>query len=119
VRERAIEAAAGTGATAKIAAGLASVAMLADGSLGTTHVPEHYPHHHRAHRLSVPVAGTITPAAVVVPRRTPAAGEPVAPHHIRQRVPGGFAYLGIPTTSRHARTAAPAVKQHGGGPFEP
>jgi hypothetical protein len=116
VRERAIETAAGTGATAKIAAGVLGAVVLATGAVGTTHTLGHHAHHH-APRATVVAPVSVTPA--VISLHVPSHRSRQAPHRYAQRVPGRFAYLGIPAARRHARTAAPAVKQHGGGPFSP
>lgn len=123
VRERVIEAAgvASGGAAAKLAAGAIGVAVLAGGAVGITSSSHHHArqHHHPAH--------TQAPVSVVAPT-PPQASEPVrqskrhtrdAPRRGRYE-PGGFAYLGVPVT-KHASSArrAPAVTQHGGGPFSP
>ena len=114
VRERVIEAAAGTGATAKIAVGVLGAVVLATGAVGATHTLGHRAHHHAPHTTVVaPVS--VTPAAVV--RHVPSYGPRHRPRRYTQRVPGGFAYLGVPTAPKRPQT--PVVTQRGGGPFGP
>jgi hypothetical protein len=120
-RERVIEAAAGTGATAKIAAGAVSVVVLAGSTIGAVHALRHDHNHHRRrarHARVVSAPRTITPYTELRPRPRVAA-KPRKPRlraHT-QHVPGGFAYLGVPTAPKRPR--APVVTQHGGGPFGP
>jgi hypothetical protein len=120
-RERMIEAAAGTGATAKIAASAISIVVLASSTIGATHALGHYhrpqhPHSHAHHR---PIVQPVPSIAPVVSHRTRSNHRP---HSVRglghtERVPGGFAYLGVPPPPK--RSTAPVVKQRGGGPFGP
>jgi hypothetical protein len=118
MRERVIEAAAGTGATAKIAAGAIGIVMLAGTTIGVTHAVAHHPHQHPHghHSAIIQPAHTITR----LPSRQPQ--QAVRPHAATrvlhtQRVAGAFGYLGVPTAPKRSQT--PVVTQHGGGPFGP
>jgi RNA polymerase sigma factor (sigma-70 family) len=116
IREGAVATLAGGGVAAKLAAGAATVAVLAGGTIGATHALQH-----AERRTSRPAKANRTPRATP-PATRPAAGtvEPVeqapadaAAEHARlkrsQRAqgrksasahePGGFAYLGVPTRS--------------------
>jgi DNA-directed RNA polymerase specialized sigma24 family protein len=137
VRERAAALLAGTGAAAKLAAGVATVAVIAGGTIGATHVLDHKPtrRHHAAARLATselsrPITSRLATTPPVLrtgfqPHRSAA---PVRRHQARspahrrpssrtvaktsslatRREPGGFAYLGVPTESSSASASAPA-----------
>jgi DNA-directed RNA polymerase specialized sigma24 family protein len=138
VRERAAALLAGTGAAAKLAAGVATVAVIAGGTIGATHVLDHKPAPHRHHAAaplgvsepSRPIASQLTATPPVLraafqPHRSAA---PARRHRARsqahrrpssrtvasasspaaRREPGGFAYLGVPTESSSASAPAPA-----------
>lgn len=150
-RERALAMLAGAGVGAKVAVGVISVGVLAGGAVAT-HVLEHGAavRHHPASSASVappPVApapaplGRLSAAASGTSARSSAdtSGRPRQPRRsVRdapsaalrpaqagaiQREPGGFAYLGVPTTAsvpaQSAHLAAISEGQHGGGPFSP
>jgi len=138
VRERAAAILAGGGAAAKVAATVATVAVIA-GTIGATHVLDHEPRDHphrappstaRASRASVtlsrPVSAPILPRvaqprhrAVSTVRRRQTHSRPIrrtianAPKETSrqpstQREPGGFAYLGVPHESNSTPPPAPA-----------
>jgi RNA polymerase sigma factor (sigma-70 family) len=147
LRDRAAVLLAGGGMTAKVGTGVATVAMIAGGTVGVTRLLDHEPSQH--HRADLPGISSIPQAAVPFSRF--AASPFVAltathsnhtsdivrylrqatPGHvfsrnrprrlIVQREPGGFAYLGVPTG---ARSSSPPETTHadgqtGGGPFSP
>jgi RNA polymerase sigma factor (sigma-70 family) len=149
VRERAAAMLAGGGISAKVGVGVVTVGVLAGGAVAT-HVLGHpsAAHRHRAAPSQVaaaplataPVARLLSASSVPslrasvdrslhVPRhphhsthrREPASTRRVnGPSAAGQREPGGFAYLGVPTSApvsgpEPAHTAA----QRGGGPFSP
>jgi len=143
VRERAVQLLAGGGVAAKVAAGVATVAVIAGGTIGATHVLEHTPSHHQAPRHAT--AATLPAAAAepsdqpqparsaiaqTEPRRRaipskhrsprPATSSTASPASAEQREPGGFAYLGVPreAPAPPAQTAHVA-SQSSGGPFSP
>ncbi len=151
VRERAVAMLAGAGAGAKIAVGVVTIGVLAGGAVAT-HVLEHSSHaehRHAGHSVAVAPAPTaLTPLSA--PFSTPAprasayrsvhpsrrarkqrSGAHRSPRTTRlaqssaagQREPGGFAYLGVPTTASapapQAQVASSSEDQHGGGPFSP
>lgn len=156
VRERAVALLAGSGASAKLAAGVMTVAVIAGGTLTATHALEHHsdtrPPSHAATRANTttrttePVDFTApapAPSMSAPPRRSPhpvRRAHPNSPGHVvtiahsasshgtpTRREPGGFAYLGVPT-STPAPTLAPApapaqqpaqTATHTGGPFSP
>lgn len=144
VRERAAALVAGGGAAAKAAITVATVAVIAGGTIVATHELNHNPAP-VPHRAAAPArrAPTITNQATapIASRRTPPphAGHPgpapghvvsARPHHTGvtsasvQREPGGFAYLGVPTTTSAAPVAPAQIArasedQSGGGPFSP
>ena len=151
-RERAATLLAGGGASAKLAAGIATVAVIAGAGITATHALEHHqrhPHHHPAAsatnlaRATLPVELALpslpVPAGTaVLPRasRHAAARHQGAPGHVvasaheatrptdpNRREPGGFAYLGVPTstpTPTPASVQQPAqTATHTGGPFSP
>jgi DNA-directed RNA polymerase specialized sigma24 family protein len=156
VRERAAALLAGGGAAAKIAAGAATIAVLAGGTIAT-HVLDHGPAaraHHLASRasgsarqtLTTPLVPALAPAVGQAPVRAPhqaprsqrrrrgssAPGRVLASVHraksgqADQREPGGFAYLGVPTSTPPTATSASArapeahaASQSDGGPFSP
>jgi hypothetical protein len=119
VRERVIAAAAGSGVAAKLAAGAATVAIIAGGTLGASHLQtrrhERSGHHSRAATLSrsatpQPTArSAYTPVASAsafapAPSRTTRGLEPARP-----REPGGFAFLGVPAAHGEAQARARAA----------
>lgn len=123
VRERAIEAAsaASGGAAVKLAAGAVGVAVLAGSAVGIAGGAHHDRRHHHPAHASATVSVTLP-----IPAQTPAPPVQSPRHarraaHLRRYEPGGFAYLGVPTAPKRASRArrAPAVSQHGGGPFSP
>jgi len=149
-RERAVALLAGGGAAAKVAATVATVAVIAGGTIVATGGLDHNAPRrgHAALESAAPATrpGTIAShpasAQLVSPisgRRTPAhrpgrrarsTPRHVVTHRSRatrasaQREPGGFAYLGVPTTttseaSAPARVASATEGQSGGGPFSP
>jgi DNA-directed RNA polymerase specialized sigma24 family protein len=149
VRERAAALVAGAGAATKLAAGVATVAVIASGTIGATHVLDHKPAPHR-HQAAARPAVTESPRSAAsqltaippVLRATfqPHRGAAPARRHRSQahrrpssrtvarasspaagREPGGFAYLGVPTESSSASAPAPAstASQHSGGQFSP
>jgi RNA polymerase sigma factor (sigma-70 family) len=156
VRERAAALLAGGGAAAKIAAGAATIAVLAGGTIAT-HVLDHGPAARAPHlasrpsgsarqTLTTPLVPALAPAVGQAPVRAPhqaprsqrrrrassAPGRVLASVHransgqADQREPGGFAYLGVPTSTPPAATSASApapeadaASQSGGGPFSP
>jgi RNA polymerase sigma factor (sigma-70 family) len=149
VRERAAALLASSGVTAKVAAGAAIVAMIAGGTVGARHVLDDPTSHYRHHAARATVERTqaqATPANLLKTPITPATdvSSPKAPHssrhkyraspgrvppsvdrataHSARNEPGGFAYLGVPTSTsgltsapEHAHSAA----RSGGGPFSP
>jgi DNA-directed RNA polymerase specialized sigma24 family protein len=151
-RERAAALLAGSGAAAKVAATVATVAVIAGGTVvatsGQSHTAPRRSHptpasaapaarpnttvsHPTATRLVSPTKprraaahrtgrrGRFAPGHAVIrhPRPSPATSASA------QREPGGFAYLGVPTTSsapiQPAHTARASGGQSGGGPFSP
>jgi DNA-directed RNA polymerase specialized sigma24 family protein len=165
VRERAAALLAGGGAAAKVAAGVATIALIAGGTIAT-HVLDQRATAHPRHTASRPAqpprqtlttptlpsfAPTFRQAAVrsapraAAPRHRAHRGRASAPGRVRtgghraspsrgaspsqaprQREPGGFAYLGVPTSTPPASTPerprAPEARtssQSGGGPFSP
>jgi len=145
-RERAVALLAGGGASAKLAAGIATVAVIAGGTITATHALEHHPRaarHPATQRANRPVEDTdpAIPAAapatlphssprVVVARRRSAPGHVVTIAHAASTAtsanrsePGGFAYLGVPAGKPAAAPAQPAAQTatatHTGGPFSP
>lgn len=148
VRERAVAVLAG-GAGAKVAVGVVTLGVLAGGAVAT-HVLEQSPrapHRHRAHSTAVappPTSATALPLSGspfvstqrasahrgVKTKRSDRRGASArrSPSTTRsstagQREPGGFAYLGVPTTSSAlaapVRAASSSEDQHGGGQFSP
>ncbi|HWJ49767.1 MAG TPA: sigma-70 family RNA polymerase sigma factor [Solirubrobacteraceae bacterium] len=137
VRERATALLAGGGAFAKIAAGVATLAVIS--TIGASHILEHktatHQHQHRQARVTTAPAPAPAPASSIAPRPRPTrrarrVTRPVSRPKARQRPPskatstasgqyepGGFAYLGVPTESRS--TSESSTSQTGGGPFGP
>ena len=149
VRERAVALLAGSGASAKLAAGVVTAAVITGGAISATHALTHQPpsrpHHAGFHATSpqrVYDALDIAqhrPAPAVITARGPRVDKPSSrvrlprsPGHVvvvtpprsssspTRREPGGFAYLGVPTP----RAPAPPVQaatstSHDGGPFGP
>jgi hypothetical protein len=144
MRERAIAMATTGGVSAKLAAGAATVAVIAGGTLGASHVlsPPRHAHARSAHRRQAAAKGSAAvqshPAlqserhSVPVPPAASETSRRASSARVKRREPGGFAFLGVPggtrpTTARTARAAntstpAPqtqASQQTGGGPFSP
>ena len=134
-RERAIAALASGGAAAKLAAAGATVAVIAGGTLGVTHVLQtHTTHRHQngRHRVSSAPAlrRDVTAGAAVQSQASEARGDAPQlsspkPRATEQqsaaagREPGGFAFLGIPRggapPSREPAHAATTGRGGGGG----
>jgi DNA-directed RNA polymerase specialized sigma24 family protein len=121
-RERALEVVAGGGG-AKVAVGFLGIALLAGSAVGVGGASPAVKH--RSARQPAPALRVVHvsfPAARGVARTAP---RPVRfprpsrqlPLPRQQHTPGGFSYLGVVPSSRP--TSAPAVHQHGGGPFGP
>jgi RNA polymerase sigma factor (sigma-70 family) len=138
-RERAATLLAGGGASAKLAAGIVTAAVVAGATVTATHALGHQPHTVRRHtapstlvRASRPVhyarpaaIAAIAPHASRRPvlRRRPSHGHVAARAHAaanaaakNAREPGGFAYLGVPT---HTSTTPPPAAPQSGAPFSP
>ena len=135
-RERAAALLAGGSASAKLAAGIATVAVIAGAGITATHALEHHqrhPHHHPA-ASATNLARATLPVELTLPSLPVPAGTAVLPHASRhaaarhrgapghvvasaheatrptdpnRREPGGFAYLGVPTN-----TPTPVSVQH-------
>lgn len=150
VRERAVALLAGGGVGAKVAVGVVTVGVIAGGAVAT-HVLQQSPPAHRGHMArsaaAVPAAAAFprslsAPLPALSPstrvrrsvhtstrprehaRHAPSSTHPAAGATVRaQREPGGFAYLGVPTSastpSASARVASASEGQSGGGPFSP
>jgi RNA polymerase sigma factor (sigma-70 family) len=142
VRERVIATAAGSGVAAKLAAGAATVAIIAGGTLSATHPQSHRDRAGRpreraarvvpakAHVITAAHAAQASPVTSSAPPSrasdTSVAGTPTQHHE-----PGGFAFLGVPAgnpapapTRAHVASAQPQshgepLPQKGGGPFSP
>ncbi len=147
VRERAAALLAAGGATAKLAAGVATVAVIAGGTIGATHALEHRPAHHHQHTPASATGASRPPTTALItatvapsdqapthtgnertPRPQPHPAEGHAPG--QRREPGGFAYLGVPSgtppqPSPPARATTATVSggsgsgERAGGPFSP
>ena len=147
-RERAVALLAGGGVGAKVAVGVVTVGVLAGGAVAT-HVLEQGPQHRRdvapsaaaAPRAIAPAGSLLSapPAASLrtsVQRSVHTSDRRAAPRYkpsatrragrasaAGQREPGGFAYLGVPTStstpSTSGRVASTSEGQSGGGPFSP
>jgi RNA polymerase sigma factor (sigma-70 family) len=149
MRERTVAMLTGGGAAAKLAAGVATVAVIAGGTLGASRVLQRHSTHRRhraaasatarqpAVRAAYPAPASTAPAQSA-PRETPAAAPRYGahPHAGASREPGGFAFLGVPggghpgeaapraaaaTATTVTRAPAPAggSEQRSGGPFSP
>ena len=141
VRERAVALLASGGAAAKVATGVATVAVIAGGTIGATHLLNHEPARHRhlasRHNRATRHAGqTASPATAAPFIAQPATKhrEHRGPGHVisnanrvaeasptARREPGGFAYLGVP---REPSSASVAQSVHtaprgAGGAFSP
>jgi RNA polymerase sigma factor (sigma-70 family) len=139
VRERVIATATGSGVAAKLAAGAATVAVIAGGTLSSSR-PQSRGHRSgkpqaRAAMLAPRVAGAST--AGQEPPVTSTYPAPATTHSggareaARPREPGGFAFLGVPAGNAtppptRARVASTRPQSHseplpqkGGGPFSP
>jgi hypothetical protein len=121
IRERGLEVAAGTSASAKLAAGIAGVLLLAGGavSAATSSTParRHRTPHHLVLRTT-PVRPPAPVRPIASRRQSPSSRSRRLPSASEQHTPGGFSYLGTPQPA-HSRIAAPVVGQDGGGPFGP
>jgi RNA polymerase sigma factor (sigma-70 family) len=136
VRERAAALLTSSG-VAKVATGVVTVAVIAGGTIGVTHVlerpPAHRPHHatpsaaartratlpaaQLVGALPAPSLGASAQRTVRSPRR-PGPSSPgrvlAGAHHAggpsaaSQREPGGFAYLGVPTATSPSGAGEPA-----------
>lgn len=149
-RERAAALLAGGGASAKLAVGIATVVVIAGGTITATHALEHHPpaQHHPARRvataspraarpvdLTEPTLPAPPPAVAPHTSSRPAARHHSAPGHVvtntheaskantsaNRSEPGGFAYLGVPTSKTTTAPVQPAAQtaSHTGGPFSP
>jgi hypothetical protein len=119
VRERALEVAAGTSAGVKLAAGLASVLLLAGGAVDAATGSHRTGHHGRRHPVALR-SHVLLPRTPVPRQPTPRrASTHRLPRPSEQHMPGGFSYLGASSPPRSRPAAVPAVTQHGGGPFGP
>jgi RNA polymerase sigma factor (sigma-70 family) len=150
VRERAVALLAGGGVGAKVAVGVVTVGVIAGGAVAT-HVLQQSPPAHRGHMArsaaAAPAAAPFprslsAPLPALSPstrvrrsvhtstrprehaRHAPSSTHPAAGATVRaQREPGGFAYLGVPTSastpSASARVASASEGQSGGGAFSP
>ncbi len=121
-RERALALVAGGGASAKVAAGVATVVAVAGGTFTATGALHGAPQHrHRARvrsagapRSSTPALGVSAPAPA-----TSATAEPLhehaSPSHLARpsrREPGGFAFLGVsPAAHGSARASAASTQE--------
>ncbi len=115
-RERVVEVVAGTGAGAKLAAGVVGVALLAGTTIGVSRIVAHHPYGHHGHRSTlIQPTRTITHVASPRPQRTVRRHAALPGPHT-QRVAGPFGYLGVPIAPKRR---APIVTQRGGGPFGP
>jgi RNA polymerase sigma factor (sigma-70 family) len=142
VRERAATLIVGSGAGAKLAAGIVTAAAITASTIAA-HALAHPPaHHHRAaHPVSPQAVAAVSLVRSSIPIQVardarhprPVRSRP-RPRHGRGRFvsthpatrtssthePGGFAYLGVPTTSASPKTTEAArPAQSGGGPFSP
>jgi RNA polymerase sigma factor (sigma-70 family) len=149
VRERAVAMLASGGAAAKLAAGVATVAVIAGGAIGARSALQH-PRAHPQRRLASPAVASARPSSppAMASRlggeqgphdsgaeaRAQPQTQPVGHAASGRREPGGFAYLGVPSASAsHASGPARAAsagtgagagsasgeEQRGGGPFSP
>jgi len=148
VRERAAALLTGSGVAAKVATGVVTVAVIAGGVVAT-HVLHHRPmppHHHAAPSAAPTPPATAAPAQLIsaspgsslrtsVHRRVHTSRRPrrARPGRVLanihpagrtsaagQREPGGFAYLGVPTSApASAPEQAHTAAQSSGGPFSP
>jgi len=153
VRERAVALLAGGGVGAKVAVGVVTVGVIAGGAVATHVLEQSpAPHRHQAAAstaaaprvlpptaplLSAPPAASLSTSThrgvhtssrahhrATAPGHTPSASHRGAVGSAaEQREPGGFAYLGVPTTtsapSAPAHVASASEDQSGGGPFSP
>jgi RNA polymerase sigma factor (sigma-70 family) len=145
-RERAATLLAGGGASAKLAAGIVTAAVVAGATVTATHALGHHEQHApRRHAAPSTLVRASRPANYAQPARPAATaaashvyrapvvqrrrshGHVVATAHLaakkaagNAREPGGFAYLGVPThtTTTPPPPPPPAVAQSG-GPFSP
>jgi DNA-directed RNA polymerase specialized sigma24 family protein len=147
-RERAVALLAGGGASAKLAAaGIATVAVIAGGTITATRALEHHPRvarhpaqvTQRANRPVEDTAPSLPAAAQATAHTSPrvlVARRRSAPEHVvtiahaastaasaNRSEPGGFSYLGVPASKPAAAPAQPAAQTatatHTGGPFSP
>ncbi|MHB8490914.1 MAG: hypothetical protein ACYDA6_01690, partial [Solirubrobacteraceae bacterium] len=144
VRERAAALLAGSGVGAKVAIGALTVAVIAGGSIGATHIFEHPGTSHlRLAPPSVPAvsaaamapvdllgSGLAAPARVRTRRGPQISRRPrgLAPGHVVASAPrpsrrsalpryepGGFAYLGVPASASPPASNPEPVHSAGGG----
>jgi RNA polymerase sigma factor (sigma-70 family) len=150
LRERAVAMIAGGGAAAKAAATVATV-IVVGGTIGVTHVLDHGSatrHHHRAkHRPRAAQRASVLPSPLTVPpivkeaastqqraargahrrghlssRRSASSSKHLsAVASTATREPGGFAYLGVPSSTQPTSTSSSAhvASSSGGGQFSP
>jgi RNA polymerase sigma factor (sigma-70 family) len=149
VRERAVAAIAGGGAAVKAAATVATVVVVG-GTIGATHVLDRGSGTHRHHRAKPHPAAvqraSVNPSPVTAPpivneanatkrratggahrKRAPSSRRSVANGKTTRAIGsstshelGGFAYLGVPSSTQPASTSASAhVASSGGGQFSP
>jgi len=122
-RERMIEIGAGAGTGAKLAAGVLGIAILAGGTVGAVSSPAHHHHRDRQHSPSPPhvIVPAPRPRRVTLHRSPTTRPQHRLPRPSEQHTPGGFSYLGVPTSASPLvhLAAVPVVKQRGGGPFGP
>jgi RNA polymerase sigma factor (sigma-70 family) len=153
VRERAVALLAGGGVGAKVAVGVVTVGVIAGGAVATHVLEQSPAPHRQhvaasaaappraaspaGQLLSAPPAAALSTSAHRGVHTSSRTGQRrVTAHHTaagtrraatesaaEQREPGGFAYLGVPTTtsqpSASARVASASEGQSGGGPFSP
>ncbi len=116
IREGAVATLAGGGVAAKLAAGAATVAVLAGGTIGATHALQHRRRqtHRQTNASRTPrataaptpgAAGTVNPVAHAPADATAEHARPARSQRAEGRTsgsahePGGFGYLGVPTRS--------------------
>jgi RNA polymerase sigma factor (sigma-70 family) len=145
VRDRAGALLFGGGIAAKVTAGVVTIAVIAGGTIGATHVLDHPRAHRRDHasrptveiprasaRAVNPLLAPTTPLTGVGTHR--AVHVPARPHSSSpgralsstdrvgvQREPGGFAYLGVPTGASAPSSAPDPARtaRSSGGAFSP
>jgi RNA polymerase sigma factor (sigma-70 family) len=147
-RERAAALLAGGGASAKLAAGIITAAVIAGSTIAATHALPHGRPRAHAHPITRPgraaqavefVQTPLAPLTSIAARPRAGAAHAKDPGRVvaiphpaggrgtgTPREPGGFAYLGVPATSSQATTSTPAsppqpaaTASQTGGPFSP